>query len=37
MEIIVLGVVFLVGLVVGYWKDIDEICEFYEVGKLFEV
>ncbi len=31
------GAAFLAGLAVGYWKDTDEIREFYEAGKLFEV
>ncbi len=37
LETTALGAAFLAGLAVGYWKDTDEIREFYEAGKLFEV
>lgn len=36
LETTALGAAFLAGLAVGYWKDTDEIREFYEAGKLFE-
>ncbi|MGX7031597.1 glycerol kinase GlpK [Vagococcus zengguangii] len=36
LETTALGAAFLAGLAVGYWKDIDEIREFYEAGKMFE-
>ncbi|OFI49036.1 glycerol kinase [Floricoccus tropicus] len=36
LETTALGAAFLAGLAVGYWKDIDEIREFYAVGKMFE-
>lgn len=35
LETTALGAAFLAGLAVGYWKDIDEIREFYEAGKVF--
>mgnify|MGYP004687443237 FL=1 len=37
LETTALGAAFLAGLAVGYWKDTDEIREFYEAGKMFEV
>ncbi len=37
LETTALGAAFLAGLAVGYWKDTDEIREFYEAGKIFEV
>ncbi|MGC3124183.1 FGGY-family carbohydrate kinase, partial [Enterococcus faecalis] len=37
LETTALGAAFLAGLAVGYWKVTDEIREFYEAGKLFEV
>lgn len=36
LETTALGAAFLAGLAVGYWKDTDEIREFYEAGKIFE-
>ncbi|KAF1303549.1 MULTISPECIES: glycerol kinase GlpK [Enterococcus] len=36
LETTALGAAFLAGLAVGYWKDTDEISEFYEAGKRFE-
>lgn len=36
LETTALGAAFLAGLAVGYWKDTDEIREFYEAGKMFE-
>lgn len=36
LETTALGAAFLAGLAVGYWKNIDEIQNFYEAGKLFE-
>lgn len=36
LETTALGAAFLAGLAVGYWKDMDEIREFYEAGKIFE-
>lgn len=36
LETTALGAAFLAGLAVGYWKDIDEIRESYEAGKMFE-
>lgn len=36
LETTALGAAFLAGLGVGYWKDTDEIREFYEAGKMFE-
>ncbi len=33
LETTALGAAFLAGLAVGYWKDTDEIREFYEAGK----
>ncbi|MGX6979165.1 glycerol kinase GlpK [Vagococcus elongatus] len=36
LETTALGAAFLAGLAVGYWKDIDEIKESYEAGKIFE-
>ncbi|MCH4168253.1 MAG: glycerol kinase GlpK [Streptococcaceae bacterium] len=35
-ETTALGAAFLAGLAVGFWKDTDEIREFYEAGKVFE-
>ena len=35
-ETTALGAAFLAGLAVGFWKDTDEIREFYEAGKIFE-
>ncbi|GMB99652.1 hypothetical protein K2D_27410 [Enterococcus hirae] len=37
LETTALGAAFLAGLAVGFWKDTDEIREFYEAGKMFEV
>lgn len=36
LETTALGAAFLAGLAVGYWKDIDEIREFYALGDMFE-
>lgn len=36
LETTALGVAFLAGLAVGYWRNIDEIRAFYQPGKLFE-
>ncbi|MEO1772720.1 glycerol kinase GlpK [Candidatus Enterococcus ferrettii] len=36
LETTALGAAFLAGLAVGYWKDTDEIREFYEAGKIYE-
>lgn len=36
LETTALGAAFLAGLAVGYWKDMDEIREFYEAGRIFE-
>lgn len=36
LETTALGAAFLAGLAVGYWKDTDEIREFYEAGKMFD-
>ena len=35
-ETTALGAAFLAGLGVGFWKNTDEIREFYEAGKVFE-
>lgn len=36
LETTALGAAFLAGLAVGFWKDLDEIKEFYEAGEIFE-
>lgn len=36
LETTALGAAYLAGLAVGYWKDTDEIREFYEAGPIFE-
>ena len=36
LESTALGVAYLAGLAVGYWKDMDEIREFYTSGQQFE-
>jgi len=36
LETTALGAAYLAGLAVGYWKDTDEIREFYEAGKMFQ-
>ena len=36
LETTALGAAFLAGLGVGFWKDIEEIREFYKVGKMFD-
>ena len=36
LETTALGAAFLAGLAVGFWKDLDELKEFYEAGEAFE-
>ncbi|WEG74229.1 glycerol kinase GlpK [Vagococcus intermedius] len=36
LETTALGAAFLAGLAVGFWRDLDEIKEFYEAGEIFE-
>ena len=36
LETTALGAAFLAGLAVGFWKDLDELKEFYEEGEIFE-
>ena len=36
METTALGVAFLAGLAVGFWKDTDELKELFTVGRRFE-
>lgn len=37
LETTALGAAFLAGLAVGFWKDMDELRESYEAGKIFQV
>lgn len=37
LETTALGAAFLAGLAVGFWKDLEELKESYEAGKIFQV